>query len=107
MIASSQAHAAKSEAATAARARAAAKAAAAAEAAAEVAAFEAEAEAASMGFRRLPRANLAAFLDDDDEWLTEKMAIQFEAAKTYDDVRLFCSNAFNRTPSGLVGSGHQ
>jgi glycosyltransferase involved in cell wall biosynthesis len=56
--------------------------------------------------RRAQFGGWVAFLDDDDEWLTEKMAIQSEAAKTYDDVRLFCSNAFNRTPSGLVVGYH-
>jgi GT2 family glycosyltransferase len=47
-----------------------------------------------------------AFLDDDDEWMPEKMATQFATARKYDDVRVFCSNAFNRNPSGLVCGYH-
>jgi glycosyltransferase involved in cell wall biosynthesis len=47
-----------------------------------------------------------AFLDDDDEWMPEKMATQFATARRYDDVRVFCSNAYNRSPAGLICGYH-
>jgi glycosyltransferase involved in cell wall biosynthesis len=47
-----------------------------------------------------------AFLDDDDEWFPTKMERQFEAAVKYDEVYAFCTNAFNRNPSGLVCGYH-
>jgi glycosyltransferase involved in cell wall biosynthesis len=47
-----------------------------------------------------------AFLDDDDEWMPEKMETQFRAAGEYKNVRLFCSNAYNRSASGLIVGYH-
>jgi glycosyltransferase involved in cell wall biosynthesis len=47
-----------------------------------------------------------AFLDDDDEWMPEKMARQFEAAFTYDDYRVVCTNALNRDHSGTICGFH-
>lgn len=47
-----------------------------------------------------------AFLDDDDEWMPTKMAAQFEAARAYDQVQAFSTNAFNRDTSGKVCGYH-
>ena len=47
-----------------------------------------------------------AFLDDDDEWMPTKMAAQAAAAAYFKDVDVFCGNAFNRQPSGLVCGLH-
>jgi glycosyltransferase involved in cell wall biosynthesis len=47
-----------------------------------------------------------AFLDDDDEWITDKMEAQFRAAGEYKNVLLFCANAYNRSPSGLISGYH-
>lgn len=56
--------------------------------------------------RRSQFAGWVAFLDDDDEWMPEKIETQSRAADAYRDVRLFCSNAFNRTPSGIICGYH-
>lgn len=47
-----------------------------------------------------------AFLDDDDEWSPGKMLGQIEAAGYYKDVAVFSTNAFNRTPAGLICGHH-
>lgn len=47
-----------------------------------------------------------AFLDDDDEWMPGKLQAQLSAAKRYDEVWAFCSNAYNRNTSGLVCGYH-
>lgn len=56
--------------------------------------------------RRIGFDGWLAFLDDDDEWMPEKMATQLAVARQYDDVRVFCSNAYNRSPAGLICGYH-
>jgi glycosyltransferase involved in cell wall biosynthesis len=41
-----------------------------------------------------------AFLDDDDEWIPEKMERCFAVADEYENHRLICTNAINRRPDG-------
>lgn len=47
-----------------------------------------------------------AFLDDDDEWMPEKMARQFDAADAYDAYRVICTNAINRDTAGTICGFH-
>ena len=47
-----------------------------------------------------------AFLDDDDEWMPEKMARQFAAVGSNTRYGVVCSNAYNRSPSGLITGYH-
>ena len=47
-----------------------------------------------------------AFLDDDDEWLTTKAAVQFAAVGSNGRYGVLCSNAFNRDPAGVVSGYH-
>lgn len=47
-----------------------------------------------------------AFLDDDDEWMPEKMARQFAARSGNSRYGVVCSNAYNRSPSGLITGYH-
>ena len=47
-----------------------------------------------------------AFLDDDDEWMPTKTATQFAAVREHDPYLVLCSNAFNRSPAGLVCGYH-
>lgn len=47
-----------------------------------------------------------AFLDDDDEWLSTKMAVQFAAVGSNGRYGVLCSNAFNRSPDGVVSGYH-
>lgn len=56
--------------------------------------------------RRAQFAGWVAFLDDDDEWMPEKIETQSRAADIYRDVRLFCANAFNRTLTGIISGYH-
>lgn len=44
-----------------------------------------------------------AFLDDDDEWLPEKMELQLAAARAFPEYQLLCANAWQRFPDGRVG----
>jgi len=49
-----------------------------------------------------------AFLDDDDEWVSDKMQRQFEAVEREGNCRLCCTNASNRRHTGEVtGLHHQ
>lgn len=56
--------------------------------------------------KRLEFDGWIAFLDDDDEWMPDKMRCQFDVAKAYGDVMVFCSNAYNRSPTGLICGYH-
>lgn len=56
--------------------------------------------------RRIGFEGWIAFLDDDDEWLPEKMARQFEAAEKYDSHRAICTNALNRNADGVITGFH-
>jgi hypothetical protein len=47
-----------------------------------------------------------AFLDDDDEWLKTKAAVQFAAVGSNGRYGVLCSNAFNRDPQGVVSGYH-
>ena len=47
-----------------------------------------------------------AFLDDDDEWLKTKAAVQFDAVGSNGRYGVLCSNAFNRDPAGVVSGYH-
>ena len=47
-----------------------------------------------------------AFLDDDDEWVPEKMERCFLAARKWDYHRLVSTNAYNRSPDGTVTGYH-
>jgi glycosyltransferase involved in cell wall biosynthesis len=47
-----------------------------------------------------------AFLDDDDEWLKTKAAVQFAAVGSNGRYGVLCSNAFNRDPAGVVSGYH-
>jgi len=47
-----------------------------------------------------------AFLDDDDEWLKTKAAVQFAAVGSNGRYGVLCSNAFNRSPDGVVSGYH-
>jgi len=47
-----------------------------------------------------------AFLDDDDEWLKTKTAVQFAAVGSNGRYGVLCSNAFNRNPEGVVSGYH-
>ena len=47
-----------------------------------------------------------AFLDDDDEWICTKMAVQFAAVGSNGRYGVLCSNAFNRSPDGVVSGYH-
>ena len=47
-----------------------------------------------------------AFLDDDDEWLKTKSAVQFAAVEANGRYGVICSNAFNRDPAGVVSGYH-
>lgn len=47
-----------------------------------------------------------AFLDDDDEWFPTKAEAQLAAARQYDEVWAFCSNALNRNLEGQVCGYH-
>lgn len=47
-----------------------------------------------------------AFLDDDDEWLKTKAAVQFGAVGSNGRYGVLCSNAFNRDSAGVVSSYH-
>lgn len=61
------------------------------------------------GLSYINRAQFAgwvAFLDDDDEWTPHKIEAQSRAADQYRDVRFFCSNAWNRTPGGIITGHH-
>ena len=42
-----------------------------------------------------------AFLDDDDEWLPTKAAVQFAAVGSNGRYGVLCSNAYNRGPDGV------
>jgi len=46
-----------------------------------------------------------AFLDDDDEWMPEKTSVQLQAAKDH-GARVICSNAYNRSRTGVVMGFH-
>ena len=47
-----------------------------------------------------------AFLDDDDEWVGTKAAVQFDAVGSNGRYGVLCSNAFNRDPAGVVSGYH-
>ena len=47
-----------------------------------------------------------AFLDDDDEWLPTKTAVQFAAVNGNGKYGLVCANAYNRAPDGVVSGYH-
>ena len=47
-----------------------------------------------------------AFLDDDDEWLKTKAAVQFDAVGSNGRYGVLCSNAFNRDSAGVVSGYH-
>lgn len=47
-----------------------------------------------------------AYLDDDDEWMPEKIERQLDAARQYDEHRVICTNALNRDLSGTVCGFH-
>jgi glycosyltransferase involved in cell wall biosynthesis len=47
-----------------------------------------------------------AFLDDDDEWLKTKAAVQFDAVGSNGRYGVLCSNAFNRDIGGVVSGYH-
>jgi hypothetical protein len=47
-----------------------------------------------------------AFLDDDDEWVGTKAAVQFDAVRSNGRYGVLCSNAFNRDPAGVVSGYH-
>jgi glycosyltransferase involved in cell wall biosynthesis len=47
-----------------------------------------------------------AFLDDDDEWIKTKAAVQFAAVGSNSRYGVLCSNAFNRDPAGFVSGYH-
>jgi glycosyltransferase involved in cell wall biosynthesis len=47
-----------------------------------------------------------AFLDDDDEWIKTKSAVQFAAVGSNGRYGVLCSNAFNRDPAGFVSGYH-
>lgn len=51
-------------------------------------------------------AGWVAFLDDDDEWLKTKAAVQFSAVEANGRYGVVCSNAFNRDPAGVVSGYH-
>ncbi len=52
--------------------------------------------------RRIGFDGWIAFLDDDDEWMPDKLARQFEAAEKFDGHRAICTNALNRSADGIV-----
>jgi glycosyltransferase involved in cell wall biosynthesis len=47
-----------------------------------------------------------AFLDDDDEWIGTKAAVQFAAVGSNGRYGVLCSNAFNRDIGGVVSGYH-
>ena len=47
-----------------------------------------------------------AFLDDDDEWMPTKAAVQFAAVESNDRYGVICSNAFNRSHDGTITGYH-
>jgi glycosyltransferase involved in cell wall biosynthesis len=47
-----------------------------------------------------------AFLDDDDEWVGTKAAVQFDAVGSNGRYGVLCANAFNRNPEGVVSGYH-
>lgn len=47
-----------------------------------------------------------AFLDDDDEWMPTKTAEQMESRRGLKRYGLICSNAYNRTPEGVICGYH-
>jgi glycosyltransferase involved in cell wall biosynthesis len=47
-----------------------------------------------------------AFLDDDDEWVGIKAAVQFDAVGSNGRYGVLCSNAFNRDIGGVVSGYH-
>jgi glycosyltransferase involved in cell wall biosynthesis len=47
-----------------------------------------------------------AFLDDDDEWVGTKAAVQFAAVGSNGRYGVLCANAFNRDPAGVVSGYH-
>jgi glycosyltransferase involved in cell wall biosynthesis len=47
-----------------------------------------------------------AFLDDDDEWIGTKSAVQFDAVGSNGRYGVLCSNAFNRDIGGVVSGYH-
>lgn len=56
--------------------------------------------------RRIGFDGWIAFLDDDDEWMPDKLARQFEAAEKFDGHRAICTNALNRSADGIVTGFH-
>jgi glycosyltransferase involved in cell wall biosynthesis len=47
-----------------------------------------------------------AFLDDDDEWMPEKLTRQLDALDGDGRFGVVCANAFNRSPDGVVSGYH-
>jgi len=47
-----------------------------------------------------------AFLDDDDEWIPTKAAVQFAAVGSNGRYGVLCANAYNRGPDGVVTGYH-
>ena len=47
-----------------------------------------------------------AFLDDDDEWIGTKAAVQFDAVGSNGRYGVLCANAFNRDIGGVVSGYH-
>lgn len=56
--------------------------------------------------KKIGVAGWVAFLDDDDEWMPNKMARQFELLGNDGRFGVVCANAFNRSPSGIVVGYH-
>jgi glycosyltransferase involved in cell wall biosynthesis len=63
----------------------------------------------NVGLEHVARQRLdgwVAFLDDDDEWMPHKAERQFQAAARYHEVDVWCSQAVNRDPAGVVCGHH-